>query len=165
MHEHDNIDKAIRKLTMPMHITDPETRISHYCAEVFNLWNGVGHENPEKSIIHFMRNLYPKTVKEEMQKCLDINKLLRRIVVKVINEITSKAASCQSYIHWKWKRHDDDINKPVKTTPQRIMMVRIKNCFVRGNHIRRSVLAISWKIENSTKNKLLKELAKKRRIR
>ena len=89
MYDPATIDKALRKLRIPMHISDPEARITQYCAEFFNRLNGVGYgkfrsENPEQTIKLLMQFVYPRNLKDEMQKCLDLNKPLRNNVRRFI---------------------------------------------------------------------------------
>lgn len=73
------IDKALKGLRMPMHVNDSDAWVTQFCSEFSNRLNAVGYgkfgtENTEQTVKLMMQNIYPTTLKEGMQKCIDLNK-------------------------------------------------------------------------------------------
>lgn len=64
LYERAIIGKALGTLPMPMHIINPEARVTQYCAKCLYRLNGVGYgkfraENPKQTLTIVMRNELP----------------------------------------------------------------------------------------------------------
>lgn len=96
------IKAALQGLQMPMKISDPDARITHYCSDFFERLKSVGcasfrKDNPQKTIKLLMSRLQPAALKREMQERLDFDVNLNGNVKRFIKTLVKEAISCQAY--------------------------------------------------------------------
>lgn len=96
------IDKALKKLRMPIQINDVNARTTQFCSELFNRPNAVGYgkfkaENSEQNVELMTQQVYSSQQKESMQRCIDLNNPLRKKVRNFIARLSTEADSCESY--------------------------------------------------------------------
>lgn len=86
------IEKALKGLRMLMYISDADARVTKFCSDFFNRLNA---KNPEQTVKLMMQYVYRAKLKENMQKCIELNKPIRKDVKKFIARLSVEAASCQ----------------------------------------------------------------------
>lgn len=96
------IEKALKGLRIRSHINDCDAGITKFCSEDFNRLTAVGDgnsktENLKQTVKQMMQTAYQIKLKEEMPKCIDLNKPMRKDIRKYIARLSVETANYQAY--------------------------------------------------------------------